>query len=74
MSKKLDSHTLNLIKEALSKMDLNYKKINIDLESGDITEDPRSMNIQDLLALGKGISKERAKEWAKDVEEARNDW
>ncbi|NOU71705.1 hypothetical protein GC098_09750 [Paenibacillus sp. LMG 31458] len=74
MAKKLDSHTLNLIKEALSKMDVNYKKINIDLESGDITEDPRSMNIQDLLALGKGISNERAKEWAKDVEEARNDW
>ncbi|MCY9663652.1 hypothetical protein M5X11_01465 [Paenibacillus alginolyticus] len=74
MAKKLDSHTLNLIKEALSKMDVNYKKVNIDLESGDITEDPRSMNIEDLLALGKGISKERAKEWAKDVEEARNDW
>ncbi len=74
MAKKLDSHTLNLIKEALSKMDVNYKKINIDLESGDITEDPRSMNIQDLLALGKGISKERAEEWAKDIEEARNDW
>jgi septation ring formation regulator EzrA len=34
----------------------------------------KGMNIEDLLRLGSGISKERASEWAKDIEEARNDW
>ncbi|MEC0228226.1 MULTISPECIES: hypothetical protein [Paenibacillus] len=74
MAKKLDAYTLNLIKEALAKLDVTYKKVNIDLENGHISEELTSMNIQNLLELGKGLSKERAQAWARDVEEARNDW
>ncbi len=74
MAKKIDKHTMEAIKQLLQQYNVKEDgQIIIDLKNNIMTEYGEA-GISDLLSIRGTISDERAKEWAKEIDEMREGW